>query len=123
MYKRQVWAIGAGGGGGGATENDGTSGGSGAAGGVAYVTKTISPGDIISYSIGSGGRAGHGTINGTAGGNTSVTIAGTTIYGNGGGAGQYNNTSNATVCTYSGGYGVANRGSGYCCLLYTSRCV
>ncbi len=109
----KVWAIGAGGGGGGATANDGTSGGSGAAGGVAYITKTISPGDIISYSIGAGGLAGHGAINGTAGGNTSVTIAGTTIYGNGGGAGQYNNTSNATGGTYSGGDGGANGGTGY----------
>lgn len=109
----KAWAIGGGGGGGGATSNDGTSGGSGAAGGVAFITKAVSPGDIISYSPGAGGRAGHGTINGTAGGNTSVTIAGTTIYGNGGGAGQYNNVTNATGGTYSGGDGGANGGAGY----------
>lgn len=109
----KVWAIGGGGGGGGAIENDGTSGGSGAAGGVAYITKAVSPGDNITYSIGAGGRAGHGSLNGTAGGNTSVTIAGTTIYGNGGGAGQYNSLTNASGGTYSGGDGGANGGNGY----------
>ena len=109
----KVWAIGGGGGGGGATQSDGTSGGSGAAGGVAYVTKAVSPGNTITYSLGAGGRAGHGTINGTAGGTTSATVAGTTIYGYGGGAGQYNNTGNATGGSFSGGDGGANGGAGY----------
>lgn len=108
----KVWAIGGGGGGGGATANDGTAGGSGAAGGVAYITKSVTAGDIITYSIGSGGQPGHGALNGTAGGTTSATIAGTTINGNGGGAGLYNNTLNPSGGTYSGGDGGANGGSG-----------
>lgn len=109
----KVWAIGAGGGGGGSTSNDGTAGGSGAAGGVAYVTKSVSVNDIISYTLGAGGRAGHGYVAATAGGNTSVTIAGTTIYGNGGGAGAINSGANATGGTYSGGDGGSNGGGGY----------
>ena len=110
----KVWAIGGGGGGGGSTENDGTSGGSGGAGGVAYVTKTVSQGNTINYSIGSGGLPGHGaTIAGTSGGNTSVTIAGTTLFGNGGGPGLINNISNAAGGTHSGGDGGANGGTGY----------
>lgn len=109
----KVWAIGGGGGGGGATEFDGTAGGGGGAGGVAFVTKPVSEGNIISYSLGSGGLAGHGTISGTAGGNTSVTISGTTIYGNGGAAGAYNNTSSAAGGSYSGGDGGAIGGNGY----------
>lgn len=109
----KVWAIGAGGGGGGSTDNDGTAGGSGGAGGVAYVTKTVSQNDVISYTLGAGGRAGHGYVAATAGGNTSATIAGTTIYGNGGGPGLINSASNASAGTYSGGDGGANGGAGY----------
>lgn len=108
----KVWAIGAGGGGGGSTDNDGTSGGSGAAGGVSYITKAVAPNDIISYVIGAGGLAGHGYVAATAGGNTAVTIAGTTIYGNGGGAGLINSATTATGGTFSGGDGGANGGNG-----------
>ncbi len=109
----KVWAIGGGGGGGGATQSDGTSGGSGAAGGVAYITKPVSQGDIINYSIGSGGQPGHGSINGTAGGTTTVTIASTTIYGYGGGPGLYNNTSMAAGGSFAGGDAGVTGGSGY----------
>lgn len=109
----KVWAIGGGGGGGGATQNDGTSGGSGGAGGVAYITRSVTQGDIISYTLGAGGKPGHGAIAGTAGGNTSATIGGTTIYGNGGAAGLYNNTTNVAGGTFSGGDGGANGGTGY----------
>lgn len=109
----KVWAIGAGGGGGGSTANDGTSGGSGGAGGVAFITKTVAQNDIITYSIGAGGLAGHGYVAATAGGNTSVTIAGTTIYGNGGGAGVINSAVTATGGSYSGGDGGATGGNGY----------
>jgi hypothetical protein len=108
----KVWAIGGGGGGGGSTENDGTSGGSGGAGGVAYVTKTVSEGNTISYSLGAGGSGGNGSLNGTAGGNTSATIAGTTIYGNGGAAGAFNDASNAAGGTFSGGDGGSIGGTG-----------
>ncbi|MEI7471230.1 MAG: T9SS type A sorting domain-containing protein [Chitinophagaceae bacterium] len=109
----KVWAIGGGGGGGGATENDGTSGGSGAAGGVAYITKAVSAGNIISYSIGSGGLPGNGSINGAAGGTTSVTIAGTTIYGYGGGPGLYNDVSSPSGGSFLGGDGGVAGGNGY----------
>ena len=109
----KVWAIGGGGGGGGATENDGTSGGSGGAGGVAYITRSVVQGDMITYSIGAGGKPGHGSIAGTAGGNTSATIGGTTIYGNGGAAGLFNNATNVSGGTFSGGDGGANGGTGY----------
>jgi hypothetical protein len=109
----KVWAIGGGGGGGGATQSDGTSGGSGAAGGVAYITKTVSEGNIINYSIGMGGAAGHGSINGSAGGTTTVTITGTTIYGYGGGPGLYNNSTSATGGSFAGGDGGTNGGAGY----------
>lgn len=109
----KVWAIGGGGGGGGATQSDGTSGGSGAAGGVAFITKAVVPGNSITYSLGAGGRGGHGTIIGTAGGTTSATIAGSTIYGYGGGAGIYNNTTNTAGGGFAGGDGGANGGAGY----------
>ena len=108
----KVWAIGGGGGGGGATESDGTSGGSGAAGGVAYITKAISAGQSITYSIGASGQAGHGSIAGTAGGTTSATIGGTTIYAYGGNPGLHNNITNPTGGSFSGGDGGATGGAG-----------
>ncbi|MEI8115037.1 MAG: IPT/TIG domain-containing protein [Bacteroidia bacterium] len=108
----KVWAVGGGGGGAGATNDDGTAGGGGAAGGLAYVTKLVSQGDAITYSLGSGGKAGHGATAATSGGITSVTIAGTTIYGNGGGSGKYNNLATAAGGTYSGGDGGSSGGTG-----------
>lgn len=109
----KVWAIGAGGGAGGATQDDGTSGGGGGAGGTAYITRAVSAGNTISYSLGRGGSGGHGASNGSAGGNTSATISGTTIYGNGGAGGYYNTNSTAAGGTYSGGDGGTNGGYGY----------
>ncbi len=108
----KVWAIGAGGGAGGATANDVSAGGGGGAGGTAYVTKAILQGETFSYSIGQGGKAGHGAADGNAGGNTTATIAGTTITGNGGAGGFYNNTANASGGVYSGGDGGSNGGYG-----------
>ena len=108
----KVWAIGGGGGGGGATNNDGGAGGGGGAGGLVQITKTVSPGAVIKYTLGSGGKGGHGTIAATSGGTTSVTIAGTTIYAHGGAPGIYNNTSTAIGGTFSGGDGGANGGTG-----------
>lgn len=108
----KVWAIGAGGGGAGSTDNDGTAGGGGGGGGIAYVTKAVSPGNTITYSLGAGGAGGIDANDGTAGGNTTVTVAGTTITGNGGDGGQYNNGLNASGGTYSGGDGGINGGDG-----------
>lgn len=108
----KVWAIGGGGGGGGATQNDGTSGGGGGAGGVAYISRSVLPGDIITYSIGNGGKGGHGSIAATSGGTTTATIAGITISGYGGNPGLFNNASNSAGGSYNGGDGGANGGYG-----------
>ena len=108
----KVWAIGGGGGGGGATQNDGTSGGGGGAGGVAYIYRSVLPGDIITYSIGNGGKGGHGSIAATSGGTTTATIAGITISGFGGNPGLFNNATNSAGGSYSGGDGGANGGYG-----------
>jgi len=108
----KVWAIGAGGGGAGATDNDGTSAGGGAGGGVAYITKTVTSGDIITYSLGTGGAGGIDASDGVAGSNTTATVAGTTITANGGAAGQFNNGVNAAGGSFSGGDGGSAGGEG-----------
>jgi len=108
----KIWAIGAGGGGAGSTNNDGTVGGGGGAGGVAYITKAVTPGDIITYTLGTGGTGGIDANNGSNGGNTTATVTGTTIIGNGGSGGQYNNNLTAAGGSYSGGDGGSNGGIG-----------
>lgn len=108
----KLWAIGAGGGGAGATDNDGTVGGGGAAGGIAYITRAVTPGDIITYSLGVGGAGGIDAANGSNGDNTTATIAGTTITGFGGGGGEYNNDIDAAGGSFSGGDGGMNGGDG-----------
>jgi hypothetical protein len=86
----KVWAIGAGGGGAGCGSTDTSAGGGGGAGGIAVKTWTVSPGNTITFTVGSAGSGGSNANNGNAGGSTSVTFGGLTITGNGGGAGQYN---------------------------------
>lgn len=108
----KVWAIGGGGGGGGATQNDGTAGGGGGAGGVAYISRTVSPGDLISYSLGAGGKGGHGSLVATAGGTTTATVSGITISATGGNQGTYNSWAIASGGSFSGGDGGANGGTG-----------
>ncbi len=108
----KAWAIGGGGGGGGSTAADGVSGGAGGAGGTAWYTTSVTPGQTISYSLGSAGVGGVGASNGGSGGNTSITIAGTTLYGNGGGGGGYNNDVNGAGGSYSGGTNGATGGIG-----------
>ncbi|NOT94669.1 glycine-rich domain-containing protein [Ferruginibacter sp.] len=76
----KVWAIGAGGGGAGSTANDGTVGGGGGAGGVAYITKTVIPGENITYSLGTGGTGGIDASNGNNGSSTTAIVGGTTYY-------------------------------------------
>ena len=112
ITQAKVWAIGAGGGGAGATTSDSDSGGGGAAGGVSYITKEVSSGNTISYSLGTAGAYGSGANNGSSGGNTTITIAGTTITGNGGGGGYFNNNTNGTGGPYSGGDGGSTGGAG-----------
>ena len=108
----KIWAIGAGGGGAGSTSGDATSGGGGGAGGISYITRAVTQGDIISYSIGMAGAGGIDAFNGSNGGNTSVTIGGNTITGNGGSGGQFNNNTNAAGGSFLAGDGGANGGSG-----------
>ena len=108
----KVWAIGAGGGGAGATSNDSDSGGAGAAGGVSYISKAVTSGNTISYSLGTGGAYGSGGNHGSAGGNTTITITGTTITGNGGGGGYFNNNTNGTGGSFSGGESGSTGGAG-----------
>lgn len=108
----KTWAIGAGGGGAGSTDNDGTVGGAGGAGGVAYITKVVSQGNIVTYILGIGGAGGVDANAGSPGGNTTATVTGTTITGNGGSGGEYNNDINAPGGSFSGGDGGLTGGDG-----------
>lgn len=108
----KVWAIGAGGGGAGSTDNDGTVGGGAGAGGTAYITRAVTQGDIVTYSLGVGGAGGTDANNGSNGDNTTATVAGTTITGFGGAGGEYNNDIDAAGGSYSGGDGGMDGGSG-----------
>lgn len=79
--------IGAGGGGGGSSTTASDRGSGGGAGGTAIVIITgLSPSTGYTYAIGAGGT-GASNANGTAGGNTTITINATTYTASGGGAG------------------------------------
>ena len=108
----KVWVIGAGGGGAGSTNNDGTVGGGGGAGGIAFVTASVNPGDIITYTVGTGGAGGIDIDNGADGGNTTATVAGISITGFGGTGGWFNNSLDAAGGSFSGGDGGAAGGDG-----------
>src|SRR6185369_16924138 len=108
----KVWAIGAGGGGAGSTNSDGTSGGGGGAGGVAYSQLAVTGGQTLVYSLGSSGIGGTDTANGGNGGNTSITISGTILRGNGGNGGNFNSGSSAAGGTGTGGTANYSGGTG-----------
>lgn len=108
----KIWAIGGGGGGGGVATTDGTAAGGGGGGGVAYKTFSVTPGQSISFSIGSGGSGGTGANDGSAGGSTTATYGGVTITANGGNGGTFNTAANASGGSYSGGDGGAAGGAG-----------
>lgn len=108
----KVWALGAGGGGAGSTGNDGTAGGGGGAGGTSYITRSVAPGDVITYTLGNPGAGGVDTNNGSAGGNSTATINSITITGFGGAGGLYNNNLDAIGGAFSGGDGGGVGGSG-----------
>jgi len=108
----KVWAIGAGGGGAGATDQDNTSGGGGGAGGTAWFSASVSPGNTITYVLGTPGAGGIDVNNGSDGGNTQAVVAGTTITGNGGGGGQFNSGADGNGGSYSGGTGGSDGGLG-----------
>jgi hypothetical protein len=108
----KVWAIGAGGGGAGTPAQDDVASGAGGAGGVAYKTYSVSGGQTIAYTIGSGGPGGSGAQLGTSGGVTTATYGGTTITAGGGQYGQYNNNAIGPGGNGLGGDGAAKGGTG-----------
>jgi len=108
--KVEVWGAG-GGGGGSSTSNKGGSGG----GGGAYCvnTSTVTPGQAINYTVGTGGAGGNvGT--GTSGGSSSVSSTGgfTTLTANGGTGGRGNSGTAGTGGSASGGSVNTSGGSG-----------
>ena len=116
----KAWVIGAGGGGGGSINNDSTAGGGGGAGGCAYKTWTSLSAGTATYVIGAAGTSGSGANNGGNGGDTSFTLAGTTITGKGGSGGYYNNgvrapggkyTISGDATSYSGATGGSGGGA------------
>lgn len=93
----KVTVVGGGGGGGGGSSTcNPIQGWAGGGGGTSIVYLTgLTPGNTISVTIGAGGTAGATAGNGGAGGNSSIqsgTQTITTVTGNGGGAGLYNNS-------------------------------
>ena len=79
--------IGGGGGGGGGESgrNDGVSGGAG--GGSAYGKIPVTPGEVLTIVVGTGGNGGTSTNNGTAGGPSTISRGATVLLSGGGGAG------------------------------------
>jgi hypothetical protein len=96
----KAWAVG---GGGGASD-----GGGAGAGGVAYKTFSVSGGQSISYAVGSGGTSSQSP---SAGGDTTVSVSGSTITGSGGKTGGPLGAG-AAGGGYSGGDGGASGGAG-----------
>ena len=86
---------GGGGGGGGETgRNEGVTGGAG--GGLAYGTFAVTPGEVLTVTVGAGGTAGPAGGNGGTGGSSSIA-RGATVLLSGGGGGGGQNRSTATV--------------------------
>jgi hypothetical protein len=106
-----VEAIGGGGGGGGTSGTGG--GGGGGAGGYCAKYFTVVAAVSYTYAIGAGGAGGPGGVgSGSAGGNTTFTVGGTTITA-GGGAGGGNESAGAAggTCT-NGDMNIAGGGGG-----------
>ena len=100
----RITVLGAGGGGGGSTT--GSNGVGGGAGGMLIKSFTgLTPGATCAYSVGAGGSGGAaGANNGSAGGDTSITVGGTTYTGSGGPGG----INTAGVSLTSGGGNTGN---------------
>ena len=103
-----VLCIGGGGGGGGSEDSDETGGGGGG-GALAYVNNlSVTAGESLTVTVGSGGNGGGGGGNGSSGGSSSLARGGTTlVQANGGGGGQHRGSggSGGTVSTGTGGSG------------------
>jgi len=125
--------VGAGGGGGGASRasgNNPAAGGGGGGGGVAIAVMPVTPSGTYHLTIGMEGTGGTPGNDGTAGGNSTLTIGGTVITGGGGGGGTGCYLAGTATCQlYSGGAGgtasggyIAHTGQrggfGYCAGVY-----
>ena len=103
----KITAKGGGGGGGGgyaATTTDSDGGGGGGEGGTTIAYISMIAGDTATVVIGAGGLGGTLGVNGSNGGDTSVTYSGNTYTAGGGGGGNGNNSGAAGV----GGTGTIN---------------
>lgn len=103
----KIWVIGGGGGGRAGDANSFEYGYGGGAGGVAYKTLTLSPAQLINYTVGAGGAGGLAIVDGapgTNGGDSTVTTTGLNLIGNGGLGGS---SSGASGGSFSGGDGGA----------------
>ena len=110
----KVWAIGAGGGGSGARANFAYSGvgGGGGAGGTAYREFTVTPGQVLNYTLGTAGPGGVGPDDGVDGGNTVFTVASVPIRGWGGKGGKYGSGLQGTGGSATGGSSNRQGGDG-----------
>ncbi|NHB69204.1 beta strand repeat-containing protein [Perlabentimonas gracilis] len=109
----QVWGAG-GGGGGSSNNNNGGSGGGG--GGYARQVISVTPGQVIPYSVGAGGNAGaaNGGNGGDGGATTFLTLTADGGKGGGGNAGSIGQGGSATggAINLTGGNGAQGGGSG-----------
>lgn len=109
----QVWGAG-GGGGGSSINNNGGSGGGG--GGYAMQVISVTPGQVIPYSVGAGGNAGaaNGGNGGDGGATTFLTLTADGGKGGGGNAGAIGQGGSATggAINLTGGNGAQGGGSG-----------
>ena len=113
----EIYAVIVGGGGGGAgSEGDRDEGhGGGGGGALAYGTIPVSPGETLTFTVGTGGNGGGQGNNGQAGGNTTIARAGTVLIQAGGGAGGQAESSAAAAGGVSSGTfrtGGGNGGNG-----------
>ena len=76
-----------GGGGGGGSSGSNTAGSGGGGGGYAEGWLTVTPAQVLTITIGTGGTGGSGSGNGVAGGNTTIAGTGVNVITNGGGGG------------------------------------
>lgn len=100
--------VGGGGGGGNAT-NDDEPGAGGAGGGLSYGTFSVTPGESLTVTVGSGGQ--NGATGGT-GGTSSLSRGGTTLLSGGGGSGGSSTDSGASGGGTGGSSGGTERDGG-----------
>lgn len=112
---RKARVRGVGGGGGGGRSSDAAEGSPGAGSGYFEGIYPTTPGTAYTYAIGAAGVKASATgAAGTAGGNTSITINGVTLTGNGGGAGQASFASSSVGGAASNGQINISGSSGVC---------